>query len=182
VAASNSAQSPRHAGELQCQFCLAKMNCHEYQKWAGSMVMGMNNVLEVPVAQWTDEQCAVYCTNRAIAKAWLKNCDEAVKARLEAQPDSVPGFKLRPGSLREAVNDPQECFTRFSKLGGTLEQFMTTVAIGKSRLKTAISKVTGAKGQALEQAVAVVTKDIVTQSRTAPIIIAADGSGSEVEE
>lgn len=182
VVDSNNPESPRSAGEVQCQHCLAKMNCHEYQKWAGSMVVGMQNVLEVPVAQWTGDQCASYCRQRGIAKAWLKNCDDSIKARMEAQPDSVPGFKLRPGSVREAVTNPQECFKRFAALGGTLEQFMTTIAIGKTRLKNAIAKVTGAKGQTLEQTLAVVTKDIVSESRTAPIIVAADGSGSEVEE
>lgn len=182
VVASNDPQSPRQAGELQCQHCLAKMNCHEYQRWAGSMVVGMNTVLEVPVAQWSNEQCAVYCANRGIAKSWLKNCDDAIKARMEAQPDSIPGFKLRPGNVREAITNPQECFNRFAKLGGTLEQFMTTVAIGKTRLKDAIAKVTGAKGVALQQTLSVVTKDIVKESRTAPIIVAADGSGSEAEE
>jgi len=181
VVASNNPQSPRHAGEVQCQHCLAKLNCHEYNLWAGSKVIGMNNVMDVPVAQWTGEQCAIYCRQRVIAKKWLKECDEAVKARIEANPDSVPGYHLRPGAVREAVTNPQECFNRFTKLGGTLEQFMATVAIGKTRLKDAISRVTGAKGKSLEQAVAVVTDGIVKVTRTAPSIKAVDGTGEDEE-
>lgn len=175
VVASNNPTSPRHAGKLQCEHCLAKMNCHEYNAWAGSMVIAMHNVMDVPVAQWTGEQCAMYLNQRGIAKKWLAECDEAVKTRIEADPNSVPGYRLRPGSVREAVTNPQECFNRFAKLGGTIEQFMTVVAIGKTRLKDAIAKVTGAKGKSLEQAVAVVTADIVKVTRTAPVIVPVDG-------
>lgn len=181
VVASNDPRSPRHAGEVQCQHCLAKMNCHEYNAWAGSMVVGMQNVMDVPVAQWTGEQCAIYCRQRGIAKKWLAECDDSIKARIEANPESVPGFKLRPGSLREAITNPQECFNRFAKLGGTVEQFMTAIAIGKSRLKEAVGRVTGAKGKSLEQAVALLTADIVKTTRTAPSIVPVDGTG-EAEE
>ena len=182
VVASNDPTSPRTAGESQCAYCLAKMNCHEYNQWAGSMVIGMHNVMDVPVAQWTGEQCAIYCKQRGIAKKWLTECDESIKARLEANPEAVPGYQLRPGSVREAITNPQECFNRFAKLGGTIEQFMTTIAIGKSRLKDALARVTGAKGKALEQAVALLTDGIVKTSRTAPSIVAADGTGEAEEE
>jgi len=181
VAASNNAQSPRHAGEVQCQYCPAKMLCHDYQKFAGGMVIGMNTLLDVPAAQWTAEQRAIYCQKRSIAKKWLAEVDEQMKAGMDADPSFVPGFKLRPGSVREAITNPQECFNRFSKLGGSVEQFLATVAIGKTRLRDAVTKLTGAKGKALEQAVALLTQDIVKVTRTAPSIKAVDGTGEDEE-
>ncbi len=175
VIVSNNPQSARHAGEVQCQFCAAKMMCHEYNRWAGAMVIGMNNLLEVPVANWSAEQRSAYCRNRGIAKKWLAQVDEQVKGMLEVDPKSVPGYGLKPGAHRHAINNPQAAFERFTKLGGTPEQFMTAVAIGKSRLKNAVAEVIGAKGKTLDQAVALITKDIVTSTQAAPSIVSLDG-------
>ena len=171
VVKSNDPKSPRVAGAIQCAYCLAKLNCREYQAWAGAMVASPLSILEVPVAQWTGEQCAVFLDNEAVARKWLDGCWDAVKARVEADPAAVPGWALKPGAVTEKINDPQACFDRFAALGGDIKQFMGTVSVGKGKLKEAIHEVTGAKGAALDKAVKALTEGITEQKQNAPSLV-----------
>jgi hypothetical protein len=171
IVRSNDPQSPRVAGAIQCAYCLAKLNCREYQAWAGAMVNAPLSILEVPVAQWTGEQCAIFLATEGVARKWLDVCRDAVKARVEADPSAVPGWALKPGAVTEKITDPQACFDRFAALGGDIKQFMMTVSVGKGKLKEAIHEVTAAKGQQLDKAVKALTEGITEQKQNAPSLV-----------
>lgn len=171
IVKSNDPKSSRVAGSIQCAFCLAKSNCREYQAWATRMVPSPRSILDVPVAQWTGEQCALFLDNAGIAQKWIDDCYEAMKARVKADPNSVPGWALKPGTVKHPINDPQACFDRFAALGGKIEQFLKIVSIGKGDLKEAIHTVTGAKGQALDKAIVALTQGIVDDKPDAPSLV-----------
>ncbi len=171
IVKSNDPKSPRVAGAIQCAYCLAKLNCREYQAWASAMVPAPRSILDVPVASWTGEQCALFMENASIAQRWLDDCKDAVKARVEADPAAVPGWTLKPGATTEKITDPQACFDRFAALGGNIKQFMGTVSVGKGKLKEAIHEVTAAKGQQLEKAVKALTEGISEQKQNAASLV-----------
>jgi hypothetical protein len=171
IVKSNDPKSPRVAGVIQCAYCLAKPNCREYQAWASQMVPAPRSILDVPVAQWTGEQCAIFLDHASVAQRWLDDCKDAVKARVEADPAAVPGWTLKPGAIKETITDPQACFDRFSALGGNISQFMGTVSVRKGKLKEAIHAVTAAKGQQLDKAVKALTEGITEQKQNAPSLV-----------
>lgn len=165
VIASNDPASPRVAGKPQCDFCLAARagKCLEYQKWAGALTPpALQELVTVAMANWTPAQAARAADALAPAYDFL----DQVKAYLKEH--VPPGWTLAPGNKREVITNPQECFTRFAALGGTLEQFMGTIAVGKTKLREALNTVTGAKGMALDKAVTALTQGIVDVSQNAP--------------
>lgn len=165
VIASNDPASPRVAGKPQCDFCLAARagKCLEYQKWAGAFTPpALQELVTVAMANWTPDQAARAADALAPAYDFL----DQVKAYLKEH--VPPGWALAPGNKREVITNPQECFTRFAALGGTLEQFMGTIAVGKTKLREALNTVTGAKGAPLDKAVQALCAGIVDVSQNAP--------------
>ena len=171
VMASNQPNAERHAGDVQCKFCTAKMGCVVYERWASALVPGMVSLLDVPPDAWTPAQRTQFLERAGAAQDWLDNCKAAIKQLMKTHSDAAPGYALRPGVSRESVNNPQEVYIRFMKLGGTVESFMRTIAVGKTKLKTEIQAVTGARGQALNAALDTLVKDCVTTSTSEPTIV-----------
>jgi len=170
VLRSNDPNGQRVPGEAQCQFCLAKTKCVEYQKWAGTIVPPqMLSALDVPMISWTPEQRAQAA--EALGPAY--DLLDQIKAFLKEH--VPPGWELRPGNKRETITDPQQCFTRFAALGGTLEQFMRCIVVGKTKLRNQLNTVTGAKGNALDKSVRAVTEGLVEVTQNAPSLMKKEG-------
>lgn len=168
VRKSNDPKSPRLAGEVQCQFCRAKNNCLEYQKFAGAMLPSFLSILDVPVASWTPEQRALFCTNRRIAQKWLDETSEAIREGLSQDPAFVAGWHLRPGNRVRTVTDPQGVFNRYAALGGKVEQFMKSVSVSIGDLREAVHALTGATGKGLDAAMATLLDGMVAESQNRP--------------
>ena len=154
VIASNDPTSPREPGTIQCAHCRAKAACLEYQRLAGSQVPQMVNLLDVPVAAWTPDQRLAYWNQRNLAYKWLEMCDLAMKSGFETDPNFIPGHVLAPGRERQTITDAQTVFARFAALGGTAEQFLAAVSVGKGKLKTSIAALGGLRGKALDDKLA----------------------------
>jgi hypothetical protein len=171
VKASNDSASQRVAGDVQCRFCRAKPNCAEYQAWAGTLVpMVDRTIFEVPVAEWTPEQRASFLNNLGPAEKILAECKEAMKAGLKEDPAFVPGWGLKDGQKRDTIVNAQAVFSSFSETGGTLEQFMECITVGKTKLKEALSAVTKKKGKALDAALTEVIGGNVESKTTEPTL------------
>lgn len=174
VCKSNDPNSPRIAGERQCKFCRAKAQCGEYNQFAGSLVPGMVALLQVRPIDWTPQQRAEFLAKRGIAQRWLDDTVDDIKNILEKDPDAAPGFKLRPGNVKETIINPQVTFERFVQLGGTAEQFMPCVAVGKRKLQEAVRVVTGARGKSLAETFDKVNEGNIARSVAAPTIVATE--------
>lgn len=163
VAASNNPDSLRIPGEVQCNFCLAKTKCVEYQKWSAQFTpSALQELVYTAMDKWTPEQAAKAAAALGPAYDFLDN----VKAWLKEH--VPPGWTLAPGAIRETIINPQECWNRFEKLGGTLEQFLLCISIGKAKLKEQTSAVTGQTGLELEKKMKQITDGIVDVSQNAP--------------
>jgi hypothetical protein len=171
VIASNDPKAARVAGEVQCKYCLAKTTCAAYSAYSGAMLPASDVVpavrearsraFQTPMAEWTPEQCALVADILAPCEKTLETYKEFLKLRLRENPESIPGWTLTEGRAVEKINNPQACFDRFAAMGGTLEQFMACVTIGKTKLKESVNAVTGAKGKALDGKLKELTADIL---------------------
>lgn len=171
VARSNNPDSPRVPGEVQCQFCRAKTNCPEYNKWASSQLpVATQPLLDLPVTRWTPEQCVLFIERLAVAQKWLDNSYDAIRYRLMKDPNCIPGLQLKEGRMRRVIMDPQAVYDRFEKLGGTVEGFMECVNVVIDDLAKQIGKVTGAKGSALTEAINALLDGLVERKPTRPSV------------
>lgn len=153
VKASNDPSAPRSAGEDQCKYCRAKTKCPEYQKWASALVpMPDRSLVDVPVIGWSPVQRQSFLDNLGRAEKWLAECKEAMKNGLKSDPEFVPGWTLKDGQSRYSIINAQAVFASFSEVGGTLEQFMECITVGKTKLKEKVAAVTSKKGKSLEVA------------------------------
>lgn len=151
VLASNSDAAKRTPGEIQCKWCKAKSICREYQAWASSMVVSERSIIETPVQEWTPSMCSTYLGSRSIAKKWMELCDDAMLERLKSNPKAIPGYSLGKPRVTETIINPQAVFDSFSQKGGTLQQFMDCIKVGKTSLKEALASITKLKGKSLDE-------------------------------
>ncbi len=151
VIASNDPQAKRVAGPEQCKFCLARHVCSTRAEYlAESMVPAVASFASVPVKAWTPEQRIQFCERAGMVTKWIDECKAELKRLMKEQPDAVPGWGLEVGSIKRPVVKPELLHERFLAAGGTTEQFMACVDIGKGDLKDAVRAATNLKGKALD--------------------------------
>jgi hypothetical protein len=175
VVASNDPKSLRVAGEVQCKWCKAKSGCPEYQKANGAVIPVVidppgrqDELWKVAMANWTPEQRSIAASILSPAAARLDEIKQYLKDGLAKDPAFIPGWGLSPGAKKETIIDPQACFDRFAAIGGTLDKFMATVSVGKSRLREAVHEVTAARGKALDGAMKTLTEGITESKQNSP--------------
>jgi hypothetical protein len=166
IAGSNAPSAPRVAGEIQCAFCDAKVFCSEYQVWATNKLPLVGKYTEMPFMSWGSAEWTVFCDNYTVAQKWLDTAKTLAKERLQKDPKGIPGWFLTDGYHLYSITNPQECFNRFLKLGGTQEQFIECIKIMHVGLEKMVKTVTGAKGKGLEKVMADLLADIVSVSNT----------------
>lgn len=171
IRASNDPNAKRVADEVQCKFCRAKNQCLEYQQWAGSTVPSMTSLLDVPMSAWSEKQKAFFLERRSIAQKWLDDCMDAIKAELIGNPNAVPGWMLKPGNKRISITDPQKLYDRFSETGGTLEQYMKCLTVVQTPFKETVSKLTGLRGQSLQEKCEELFRGITKETRNSPSVV-----------
>ena len=106
-----------------------------------------------------------------VAEKWLDWCKAEMKKLLKADPESIPGYTLKEGNTRSTIVNAQSVFDRFSKSGGTLEQFMQCISVGKGDLKTALKEATKLKGKKLDEALDGVIAGNVETTQNEPSIV-----------
>lgn len=177
VRRSNDPESPRIAGEEQCKFCRAKPYCKEHAKWSGALLPERIALPDLPVSEWTQDQRVAFCAGYSAVEKWIEENKEAMKVLMATDPDAVPGYHLKPGKVKNVVNDPQELFSRFITLGGTSEQFMDCISIGKEKFVEQVRAVTGKNGKHLAVETGKLMAGIVTEKQDAPSIAKKNRTG-----
>ena len=86
----------------------------------------------------------------------------------------VPGWTLKPGTVRETITDPELVAERFSALSNDTETarkaFLRAVTVSKGKLRDAAREITGAKGKALDDTVARLVERATEATLTAPTL------------
>jgi hypothetical protein len=143
------ADQPRIPTAHGCHFCKAKAICPE----ATAIVPRM--------AALTLRDAPGEVVDGATIARLLPHCGPAermaaaIKARaiamLQANPDSVPGWRLEIGTPREKIEDTATVFTRWKEEHpADADRFLEACTATKTALKPLLKAVTGLKGKSLE--------------------------------
>ena len=172
VMASNDPASPRIAGPIQCKFCFARYGCNQYLKMVQVSVpeIAMVELSSVDVRTWTPEHRSVFCRSYPVAEKWIEECKRQIKIALEADPSSVPGFRLAEGSIKRPVSNINELHNRFIADGGKTEDFLKTLSLSKGDFEATIRRITGLKGKGLKAHIDKLLDGVTTDRKDAPSI------------
>ncbi len=179
ILASNTPGAKRVAGKVQCQYCKARQSCPQHAAWVASLIPAISDqpgILSTPMAIWTPEQRAIAADLVGLAEKKLADIWEFLKSGQEQDAAFIPGWKMKPGNIREVVKDDaiQTLFDRFTAVGGTLPQFFGCLNVVKGSLNEATAKATGAKGKSLKAAVETLLDGLTEQKQNKPSLVKED--------
>lgn len=161
----------RSAGP-HCRYCPARVKCAEYAAMAAGQLPALPVQPLPPMEQWTPEQWAAVLNWLPEAERWIEEAKTKAKTRLEEDPQSIPGWALKPGPTRRAVTDVQQLFNRMAGLGITADQFAASCSITvkgvEGLVKIARPEL---KGAALTEAVDELLAGVAEESPTAPRLV-----------
>lgn len=151
-----------------CKYCRAKEVCTVAHKVVETLpALVQRDGREIAM---TPEQVGRFLVAAKVAEAVIDSVRGKAKRMLE-DGTPIPGWTLKPGTERETISQPEVVFGRFVRAGGTQDQFMGTVSIGKSKLKEAVRAATGAKGKALDDTMRDLLEGCVETKTTAPSLV-----------
>lgn len=161
--------APRRPSAKACKYCKAKAVCPEAISMAEAAPLAVSrdgNTLVI-----TPERMAEFLGQIPAIEAVVEAVRAKAKRMLEVDPQSVPGWTLKPGSVRESVTDPATVFGRFVAAGGTQEAFMPCVSVTKKDFKAAVKAVTGANGKALDAQIETMLDGCTEAKASAPSLV-----------
>ncbi len=99
--AAFSPNATRRASNEACEWCEARTLCPEHIAWVGAV----QTVGRLPVSAWTDEQMTIFEERRSAALKFIEDVHEQIKLIKQANPERLPGWKLKPGAEVRHVSD-----------------------------------------------------------------------------
>jgi hypothetical protein len=94
------------------------------------------------------------------------------KAQLAKDPRCVPGWTLRPGSVRRSLADPQACWERVQTVM-TSRQFMAAVKVEILRLQDQWSRAAGVPASQAKEAFNQLMDGLLVELQSAPSLVRA---------
>lgn len=163
--AVNDPDASRTAGPIQCHRCQAKLICQEYQDYVQTLpviVAPFRPEQPVPVKAVIEHQ-VTSLTGEKLAELlpWLPAMDNVValakaeaKRRLKKDPESVPGWQLKPNRPRSKITDLIEVYNRLSRQYNVKpSDFVKVCSISGENLEEITRAASGLKGKALAEKV-----------------------------
>ena len=142
---------PRTPSESACKYCKGKPYCSEARELAVAPPLSNAPESITPDAiatTLTNQTLAAFLDRAAQAEAVIEACRAEARRRL-SEGDSIEGWTLKDGSVRESITDSEKVASRFLELG-TYEQLSPAITLNKTKLKEAVKVATGTKGRDLE--------------------------------
>ena len=140
----------RTPSEAACKYCKGKPYCSEARELAvtGPIVNAPEGTTPDAIASTlTSSHLAQFLNRAAQAEAVIEACKSEARRRL-SEGETVEGWTLKEGSVRESIVNSEQVASRFLELG-TYEQLAPAITLNKTKLKEAIKTATGFKGQQL---------------------------------
>jgi hypothetical protein len=141
---------PRTPSESACRYCKGKPYCSEAREMAvtGPLANAPEGITaDAIAATLTSSHLAQFLNRAAQAEAVIEACKSEARRRL-SEGETIEGWTLKDGSVRESITNSEQVASRFLELG-TYEQLSPAITINKTKLKEAIKTATGFKGQQL---------------------------------
>jgi hypothetical protein len=118
----------------------------------------------------TPEQIAEFLAVAPLAEAVIESVRGKARRMIDAG-QTVPGWKLKPGAIRESITNPEMAFARFMDAGGTQAQFVQAITVAKTKFKDAVKTATGRKGRDLDGFVEIMLEGCTEAKVTAPSLV-----------
>lgn len=152
--------APRKASEKACRYCKAKPTCPEAQQAITDIAKVESNLPAIPSADIL-EKCA-------IAKSLIAKIEGNARKALEADPNAIEGYELKPGAIRQKITNPEGVFFKASVIGIDGQEFSAVCDVNKSKLKALIKAKTDKKGKALDEELAGILDGNTEEARNKP--------------
>lgn len=122
--------APRLPSLKACKYCPAKLRCPEAQAAAFALVSEPQDLL--PDRPVTPEELEQICMAEKLLGDLSAARKAAAMAQLEADPESLPGWTLKPGSKSTKITNPSEAWERVgTAIGGPAFSEACTISIPK---------------------------------------------------
>lgn len=159
---------PRNPSADACKWCRAKSVCPEAQAEVSKLpALVPRDGLEIVM---TPEQIAVFLEKVPLAEAVIESVKGKARRMIDAG-QKIPGWKLKPGAIRESITNPELAFARFMDAGGTQAQFVQAITVAKTKFKDAVKTATGKKGRDLDGFVEIMLEGCTEAKATAPSLV-----------
>jgi len=152
--------APRKASEKACRYCKAKPTCPEAQKSITDIAKVESNLPAIPSADIL-EKCA-------IAKSLIAKIESNARKALEADPNAIVGYELKPGAKRQKITNPEGVFFKAAIIGIDGQEFSAVCDVNKSKLKTLVKAKTEKKGRELDEELADLLEGNTEETRNKP--------------
>lgn len=166
LCSATSIYAPLVPGPKQCKYCRAKSVCPALQ----SLTLPAEAGGKVPLAaiNATPEQMTAMLEVCDVADIRIEAIRKEAKRRLAENPNSIPGYRLKPGAAPEKIVNVQGVFERCLEHGVTAEKFAARTSITKKNLSALLKDATGAKGKGLDAICEAVTAGYTESKQSAP--------------
>jgi CRISPR/Cas system-associated exonuclease Cas4 (RecB family) len=158
---------PRVPSEVGCRYCRAKATCPEAQavvaKTANLTLPDgrAGEVLDAGTVAWLLDRCS-------LAERVIGGIRARAKSMLMEKPGSVPGWQLRPGSLRQKIVDVSGLWKRMAPMDVSPDEFAAACGMTKTDFKSLVRATLGLKGGQLDIKMAELLEGLVEEKQTAP--------------
>lgn len=167
IAETNKPGAKRVAGDIQCNYCPAKLHCPEAQAVIPQTAMV---TIHEPGLVVSNQDLTTLLDRCGHAKKMIGEIEAEAKRRLADDPDALPGFKLVPGAARGTIKDLATVFSRCHAHGITAEDFTAACSITKTNLTAALKDALQLKGKALNAVIGEVLAGCTEEKQSAPQI------------
>ena len=159
---------PRNPSTEACKYCKAKEVCPEARGVVQKLpALVPRDGLEIVM---TPEQIAEFLEKAPLAEAVIEAVRGKARRMLEAKQE-IPGWRLKPGAIRESITNPELAFARFMAAGGTQAQFVQAITVAKTKFHNAVKAATGKKGKELDGFVEIMLEGCTETKTTAPSLV-----------
>lgn len=164
---SHDPKAKRVPGSPQCDFCRARGTCAPAIKWMRTMPLQRAPSLMASVDRLKPEQLKEIWEKSGTILSIVKEVERRITLLTPLQLQSL-GLRMGQGHIRRRINNPNELFSRLSKLGVKSEEFTRLCRIGIGDISDLVRKKTGLMSKNLERKVDDLLSDISDTKRTNP--------------
>ena len=159
-----------------CEYCKAKACCPALRSVALEPVEHMALTLPADDAtaraalfaramEMTPQRLAALYRGLKLVGWYQAAIEGAMRKRVED--GEITGFRMKPGQMREKINDVGAVWSKCEGLGVKAEDFTGACSVTKDALKTLLRDATGAKGKALDATIKDVLQGATESKETA---------------